>query len=153
MSNVDLSPWRSAGELVDAIWAARRAARRDLQPDVVRLLDHEDPTVREEALSLLFVKWADLSERERLVQLTRSDPDPGVRSRAAGALGITSSQRSRSADIAVLRGVLLDRGEEDLVRRACYEALCHIAQGRPQPLRDSVDLDEDLDLTWVRDLR
>jgi HEAT repeat protein len=150
--NVDLSPWREAAELIDAIWAVRRAGRRDLEPEVVRLLDHDDPTVREEALSLLFVKWADSSLRERLVGLVGSDPDCGVRSRAAGALALTSTQQTRKSDSKLLGTIILDREEEPFVRKAAYEALHHITHGKPLLLADDVDLDEDVSLDWVREV-
>lgn len=147
--NIDLSPWQAPADLINAIWAVRRAGRRDFQPDIVRLLNHEDPTVREEAISLLFVKWADQSLRERLVDLVRSDPDFGVRSRAAGALALLSNASSRRDDCEILRSIVLDRREDSIVRKASYEALYRIIHGKPLVLSDNVDLDEDVDLDWV----
>jgi HEAT repeat protein len=148
--SIDLSPWRAPAELVNAIWAARREERRDLQPAIVQLLDHDDPTVREEAVSLLFVKWADRSLRQRLISLMRSDPDFGVRARAAGALGLTSDDRSRRHDCEVLRQIVLDREDDPVVRKACYEALQAMIHGKAMLLDDDVDLDEDVDLEWVK---
>jgi HEAT repeat protein len=150
---IDLSPWRGATELIDAIWAVRRTGRRDLQPDVVRLLEHDDPTVREEAISLLFVKWADHSLRELLISLLISDPDFGVRSRAAGALALTSTERTRKSDSVLLSKIILDRESEPLVRKAAYEALYRIMNDKELFLADDVDLDEDVSLDWVKEIR
>jgi hypothetical protein len=147
---IDLSPTQDPGDLVDAIWAVRRAERRDLQPEIVRLLDHTDSTVREEAVSLLFVKWADRSLRSRLLDLIRSDPDFGVRARAAGALAVTSDDQSSSGDRAVLCHVILNRTDDPVVRKAAYEALHRIVRGKSMILDDDVDIDEDLDLEWVK---
>jgi hypothetical protein len=98
------------------------------------------------------VKWADTSHRERLVEIARLDPDFGVRSRAAGALALTSNEQSRASDSAMLGRIVLDHGEDPLVRKACYEALYRIAYGKPLTLGDDADLDEDVDLDWVKDV-
>ena len=150
--SIDLSPWRAPAELIDAIWEIRRSGLRDRRDEIVRLLDHDDPTVREEVVSLLFVKWADGTLRDRLVDLVRSDPDPGVRARAAGALPAVSAQGIRQTERELLRGIVLDVREDDTVRRASYEALCRIVHGESTILDDATDLDEDVDLDWVRSL-
>jgi len=150
--NIDLSPWRVPADLIDAIWTARRADRRDLQPEIVGLLRHEDPNVREEAISLLFVKWADTSQRELLVNLVHSDPDFGVRARAAGAFAVVSNESTRQRDCEVLRAIVLDRGDDPTVRKASYEAIHHILRGAPLSLDDDIDLDEDVDLDWLKQI-
>lgn len=149
MSDIDLSLDRQGADLVGAIWEARRGDRQDLLPDVARLLDHPSPVVREEVISLIFVKWQVTSLRPKLRDATRSDPDFGVRSRAAGALALLTDDASRTVDCKVLRDIILNRAEEHDVRRACYEALARIRYGKPQILGDEVDLDEDVDLSWV----
>ncbi len=149
--SIDLSPWRAASDLVNAIWEARRAGRTDLRPEIVGLLDHEDPTVREEAISLLFVKWSDTSVRDRLTELLRCDPDFGVRSRAASAIALTSDEGTRQSDCLALRGVVLDKHDDAMVRKASYEALFRIVHGHATTLADDDDLDEDIELDWVRE--
>ena len=49
---IDLSPDRDPAELIDALYAARRAERKDLRPQVEQLTQHSSPTVREEAAAL-----------------------------------------------------------------------------------------------------
>ena len=149
---IDLSPWNQSADLIAAIWAARRDNRRDLRADIVRLLESDDPIAREELISLIFIAWADRSLREALKHLVSSDPDFGVRARIAGALGSMSDATSRSDDIAVLRTLVLDRHENETVRKAAYESLQKIVNGRFEINSDEVDIDEDLDLGWVNAL-
>lgn len=151
MSDIDLTRWRTSSDLVNAIWEVRRANRRDLKGEVAQLLEHDSPIVREEAISLLFVRWAERELRPQLVELIRSDPDPGVRSRAAGALAILSDEATRNEDGDVLRAIVLNRREESSVRQASYEALYRITFGTSTTLKDDVDLDNDVDLRWVRE--
>lgn len=146
---IDLSPWRTPSELIDAIWAVRRLGRKDLETEVLKLLDHEDPTVREEAISLLFVKWQAVSRRDRLMDALCSDPDFGVRSRAAGALALTSNSSTRRRDCRILCSIVLNREDDPDVRKACYEALHRLARREAVMLQDDVDIDEDIDLGWV----
>lgn len=150
--SIDLSPGRSPADLIDAIWATRRADRRDLLPSLIELLGHKEPTVREEAVSLVFVKWKEASERKLLENIIRDDSDEGVRARALGALAIMSEPATRSRDIETLRALVLDRQEAEQVRKAAYEALALLIRHRPSPIDDSTDIDEDLDLEWVRSL-
>jgi HEAT repeat protein len=121
-------------------------------PEIVNLLDHSDPSVREEALSLLFVKWEARQYHDRLEQMVRHDGDAGVRARAAGALALMSSEATRSGDIAILREIVLDLHQDAIVRKASYEGLLEMTSGTPRMLDDDADLDEDFDLDWVRAL-
>jgi len=149
---IDLSPWRDPADLIDAIWQSRRADRRDLLPDLVRLLEHENANVREEVVSLLFVKWKEQTLRARLLQLLQSDSDFGVRSRAAGALALSSTEDTRTADVDALRTIVLDRQDDPIVRKAAYEALYRVMNDKPLTLDDDIDIDEDVDLGWVGQL-
>ena len=149
---IDLSHWQDSSALIDAIWEVRRGNRKELRADVVRLLEHGDPIVREEALSLLFVKWAEKALRERLLDLLASDPDFGVRSRAAGALGALSDKGTSREDVAVLQKIVLDRADDPLVRKAAYESLHMIVRGQSILLDDDIDLDEEVDLEWIKQL-
>jgi len=149
MTEIDLSPSREPAELIDAIWEVRRSERRDLRADLLKLLTHQNPTVREEVLSVLFVKWKDVSLRARLLDVLRRDPDFGVRSRAVGALGAISSETTRDADRALLAGLIMNRTEDHTVRKASYETLYRLTFSKPCHLNDDVDMDEDLNLDWV----
>jgi HEAT repeat protein len=148
--SIDLSPWQQPSKLIDAIWEVRRGERRDLFDGVAALLDHEDAIVREEAMGLLFVKWGDTSLRERLMELIRSDPDFGVRSQAALALAATSRPQSKSDDVQLLRSIVLNRSEDPNVRVTAYEALYQMVNGKFISLDDDTDIDEDVDLDWLR---
>ena len=150
-SRIDLSPWRPASELIDALWAVRRSGRKELEAEVLRLLHHEDPIVREEAISLLFVKWQAASQRDRLVDALRSDSDFGVRSRAAWALALTCDSNTRQSDCGILCSIVLNREEDAEVRKACYEALHRVVRREDVMLEDDLDIDEDIDLKWVTD--
>lgn len=146
---IDLSPGNRPEDLIDAIWAVRRGNHRDLRPEVVRLLSHYDPFVRQEALSLLFAKWKDVSLRDRLIHILQNDPDAGVRSRAASALPCVSTPGTRREDKQLLREILLNPAEDDLVRRACYESLYMITHGRPKLLEDTEDLSVLIQQEWI----
>lgn len=149
---IDLSKRRDAADLVDSIWEARRAERRDLLPQLLPLLQHEVPTVREEVISLVFVKWREISARDRLERVLREDTDPGVRASAVGALAILSEPASRQRDIAMLRDVVLDRREAEEIRKAAYEGLTMLLHGHTSLIDDATDLDEDMDIDWVKSL-
>ena len=137
--------------LINAIWSVRRSGDQHHIPEILSLLDHTDPVVREEALSLLFVKWEARQYHDRLARMVRKDSDAGVRARAAGALALMSNETTRGEDIAILRDAVLDVHEDEIVRKASYEGLLEMI-GRPGLLNDEVDLDEDVELDWVRAL-
>jgi HEAT repeat protein len=149
---IDLSSSQQPADLVNAIWAARRADSRELRPHLIELLSHPDPTVREEVISLLFVKWRDQALHERLLAIVRGDPDVGVRGRAAGALAAISDARTQAEDVKVLRDMVLNVHNEEDLRKCCYEALGALVGGSGRPIGDDIDLDEDVDLDWVRAL-
>jgi hypothetical protein len=56
-SAINLSLQQTAPDLIDALYQARRENRIDLRGKVERLLDHPEPTVREEAVALLLSRW------------------------------------------------------------------------------------------------
>jgi HEAT repeat protein len=114
---------KPASQLIDAIWAARQGGRMDLHPAVAALLEHEDPIVREEALSLLLVKWSLRQYRPKAAAMLLQDEDFGVRGRAAIGLAAVSDPSTRREDVAVLVRTLKDADEDMETRRASYEAL------------------------------
>jgi len=146
----DLSLWRAPDELVNAIWEARRNDRRDLLVQVIELLSHSSPTVREEAASLVFLKWDDRTHRRRLLAMAITDQDPGVRARAAGIIALTAASQNRGNEFRILRDIVLNRHEEDVVRKVAYEGLVRLVKGDFIVLDDELDIDEDLDLDWVQ---
>jgi hypothetical protein len=82
----------------------------------------------------------------------REDTDPGVRASAVGALAILSEPASRQRDIAMLRDVVLDRREAEEIRKAAYEGLTMLLHGHTSLIDDATDLDEDMDIDWVKSL-
>ena len=134
---IDLTSSRDPADLIDALFEARRENRRELQDAVVKLLEHEEPMVREEAVSLLCTKWEMRDLRPKAREMLQHDEDFGVRARAALGLGSVSMRATRQEDAALLVRVFEEEGLPPEVRQACYEALSLIA-GRPT----SVELDD-----------
>lgn len=150
----DLSPAGKPGSaLINAIWTAYREDRRDLHAAILRLIDYEDPVVREEAISLLYVRWSDKKSRVRLVTVLRDDDDFGVRTRAAFALACISDHATRAEDVSILSRLLRDRAEDPETRRAAYEGLLLIAGRHDFPEKTShFDPERDVDWGWVAQL-
>jgi HEAT repeat protein len=128
---IDLSPSRDSAELINAIYEARRQNRRDLRPQLEQLLKHEEPMVREEALSLLATKWGIKSLHPQARHLLQHDEDFGVRARAAIAMASLSSPETRQGDAHLLAGVFNNQDVRPEVKLACFEALTLMA-GRPR---------------------
>jgi HEAT repeat protein len=129
--DIDLCAARDPADLVDALYAARREDRRDLRGQVELLLRHGDPIVREEALSLLLVKWGVADLRSAARDLLLGDPDSGVRARAAFALAAVSEGAARHEVAQLLADVYLANADSAPVRRACFEGLSFLA-GQPR---------------------
>jgi len=127
---IDLSPLNSPGELVNAVFAARRGRRLDLLAELEALLDHDDPVVREEVLALLAITWRipDLRARARL--MLEEDIDPGVRARAALSVASLARGGDRFTDADFLVTQYRNRSNPEEVRQACFEGLTLLA-GRP----------------------
>lgn len=151
MTEADLNPaFRDDPELIDNLWRARREGRRDLHAAVAALLGYEDPVVREDAVWLLCITWADGRYRDRLTALLGEDDDFGVRGRAAFALACVSGPETRGEDVAILSGMLRDPSEDRLARRAAHEGLLLLGGRRDFPAR--FDPDRDVDWDWVAGL-
>jgi len=148
LPNLDRS--RAPADLVDALWAVRRTNDTSRRDEVALLATHEDGIVRQEALSLLLTKWRDIDFRPLAMEMVQSDEDVAVRSRAALGIASVSSTETRAADVALLRGILLDSDEDVEVRRSCYEALSLIDGRKPPPLNADFDFGRDVELEWVR---
>jgi HEAT repeat protein len=127
----DLSKWRDPADLIDALFEARRGDRKDLTNEVAELLEHEESTVRQEALSLLCGKWRMQAFRPKALDMFQHDEDWGVRSQAALALASVSTPETRRVDASLLAATAVDKeGVSPYVRRACVDALTFMA-GRP----------------------
>lgn len=120
---IDLSPDRDPGDLVDALYAARKAGREDLRDQVEQLTEHSSPTVREEAAALLLVRWRCASFRDQARRLLTRDSDPGVRARVAFGLATISTGTQRVADAQLLAEVFAAENSEAQLKCACFEAL------------------------------
>lgn len=127
---LDMSPWLEPTAIIDAIFEARRGNRRDLLPQLELLLDHAEPMVREEVVSLLMTKWGVRSLRTRAREMIERDEDLGVRARAAIGLGSLAQAPTSAEDADYLAERIADRATPPEVRRACFEALTIMA-GRP----------------------
>jgi len=126
----DFTPDRSPAELIDALYRARRSGDQAARAHIQKLLDHEEPMVREEVLSLLLTKWKAGDLVPRAIAMLQTDDDEGVRAQAAIGLGALSA--SGIAPTVYLRLAELARNPHvpDRVRQACAEALTTIA-GKP----------------------
>lgn len=118
-----LSPDRPPADLIDALYEARREERRDLVEAVAVLMDHDDPIVREEAVSLLITTWQVKEFRDITRRMLRYDPDEGVRARAALGLATIATVQSRMDDAMLLAGVYSEPAASHVLQLACLEAL------------------------------
>jgi HEAT repeat protein len=132
----DFAPNRSPGELIEAMYRLRRAGRRDSQADVTRLLDHDEPMVREEAISLLLTKWKCSELVSKALVMLEHDVDDGVRAQAAIGLGAIATAQPLPGLSQRLAKLALETGVPDRVRQACGEALSTMA-GRPTLMEPS----------------
>jgi hypothetical protein len=127
---IDLSPARAPEDLIDALYEARRGERKDLRSQVERLVDHEEPIVRQEALMLLLAKWKCGDLRDKARALMQGDEDSGVRSTAALGLASISQAPHRLDDARLLAQTYADKTSALGLRLACFEALMMMV-GRP----------------------
>jgi len=150
----ELSPTGKTGaQLVDAIWAAFRAGRTDLHQQVALLLHHDDPVVREEAISLLLIKWKDARYRATALNVLDHDEDFGVRGQAALGLALISTAATRGDDLSILAQVLRNPEEDTETRRAAYEALLILDRREDFPSSTKgFDPDRDVDWKWLSTL-
>lgn len=126
----DFAADRPPAELINALYQARRSRDRDVTAQIERLLDHEDPMVREEALSLLLIKWKSRELVARAIRILDTDKDDGVRAQAAIGLGALAASGAAPMVYLHLAEQARDVGLPDRVRQACAEALSTIA-GKP----------------------
>lgn len=130
MNEADLLPLvNSPAELIQNLGRAEREERNDLRDFVANLTEHEDPLVREQALSLLLFKWKDAASRWRAVRALENDLDFGVRGQAAFALIGVSSETTRREDTRLLLQRFLDEEEALDTRRSVSMRCCYCISG------------------------
>lgn len=117
-TTADLAPWRDPEDLMRSLIRAEPGQLAELRDAVVRLLEHEDEFVREEAVRKLYVHWQDRMARDRVVELFRLDSDDSVRRTAAFGVASTSTSGMRVEDTRLLLGVFLDESQPLDVRGA-----------------------------------
>jgi hypothetical protein len=155
----DLSPWHDADTLLQRIYQIGREPVPALREPLLRLTEHDDPDLREEALRILGTRWKDPGVRPRILSVIRDDTAPEVRSAALIALAACASDATRITDTRLLVRRLSDEGEDTEVRGAAYDALIIMYRkkgkddGWPFPTaRRAFDAVRDVDWDWVRSL-
>lgn len=155
----DLAPRHDADTLLQRLYQVGREPVPVLRRPLLRLTEHEDPDLREEALRILGTRWKDPGARPRILAVIRDDPAPEVRSAALIALAACASEGTRITDTRLLVGRLADEGEDTGVRGAAYDALIILYRKKakdgswPFPTaRRAFDPLRDVDWDWVRSL-
>jgi HEAT repeat protein len=155
----DLAPWHDADTLLQRLYQIGREPVPALREPLLRLTEHEDPDLREEALRILGTRWKDPGVRPRILAVIGDDPAPEVRSAALIALAACASDATRITDTRLLVRRLADEGEHTGVRGAAYDALIIMYRkkgkddGWPFPTaRCAFDPVRDVDWDWVRSL-
>ena len=130
MRNGELSRDTPIAELIDELYRLRRSGDQTKMPMVQALLAHEEPMVREEALSLLLIRWKLVELVPHALQVLTTDVDDGVRAQAAiglGALGASGVKLGLHTHLSALARAY---DVPERVRVACVEALSALA-GQP----------------------
>lgn len=155
MNRLELLPLvNSPKELIEALGRAEQNDRRDLLPEVEILTEHDDPLVREQALSLLLSRWKHVPARWRALRALGEDMDFGVRAQAAFSLLNVATPETRKEDVRAVLDRFLDEDEDMDARRSYYEALLTFHGRRDIPhRRRGLDLVKDIDWPWIQQLR
>lgn len=149
-----LEPWNDPIELVKALVDLPKERLSEAKEKLTVLIGHADVDVRVHAFRRLFVHLRDSSRHATALSALRRDPEPKVRRVAAHAISATSTVQTRAQDVSTLLQSLQDQNESVEVRGAAYEALLllHERKDFPPANRD-IDLQKDVDWTWVDLLR
>jgi hypothetical protein len=158
-SEAELFFWNDPDDLLNALYQVSREPVPELRDSVERLLEHDDPDIREEAIRILLTRWKDLSFRPQVINVLQSDPAPNVKSAAAFGVAATSTDENRAQDSQLLLSVLRDEGEHLDVRAAAYDALMILHRkgvgegGWPFTTKKSeFNPARDVDWSWIRSL-
>jgi len=136
----------SVAEIADFVADAGNQNYIEARPDVERLLDHESPTVRYEAMGTIAYEWGICSRVERIIEILLTDENEDCRRQAAGALGsLFRGKRERRVLDPLVRMVKNAREARDVRAFAYTGALDVIGVPRnmqPSALRLEVGPDE-----------
>lgn len=92
----------------------------EAEPDVNRLLDHEDAIVRYNAMATLAYEWGRTYRMDRIREILFTDTDQDCRRQAAGALGSLFRGRQDTDVLEVLVRTAKNAREEMDVRAFAY---------------------------------
>lgn len=149
-----------AADPYPAITVAGDCLAESLAPEMISLLDVEDPMVRWNATATVFTRLRCVEYVEHCLRLARSEPDTMVRGAALTGLGETLP-RVKNLDTrrrigSYLLQVLNDDGELLEMRGAAYEGILAAIEVHPAkrpPASRLVDLDRDLDISSLAQFR
>jgi hypothetical protein len=96
------------------------------EPDVNRLLDHEDAIVRYNSLATLGYEWGRTMREDRIREILASDPDRDCRRQAAGALGSLFRAHRDHKVLTLLVASAKNEREEMDVRAFAYTAALEV---------------------------
>jgi len=110
----------------------------EAEPEVNRLLDHEDPIVRYNAMATVAYEWGRSPRVDRICEILLSDEDQDCRRQAAGALGsLFRGKRDKHVLNALVRTAKDARESKDVRAFAYSSALDVIGVSRtiqPNPV-------------------
>lgn len=153
-TEADLFPWNDPDDLLEALYGIGKEPKPELRDSVARLLEHEDPDIREEAIRILVTRWKDYSFRAHTVNALRFDADVAVRSAAAFGVASVSTEKNQAEDTRFLLAILLDESQPKNLRGAVYDALLIIYRNPAFPTkRRDFDAAQDVDWEWIGTLR
>ena len=94
----------------------------EAEPDVNRLLNHEDAIVRFNALATLAYEWGRTPRTDRIREIVFTDPDRDCRRQAVGALGSLFRGKQDREVLDLLVRTVNNASEEMDVRAFAYTA-------------------------------
>jgi HEAT repeat protein len=145
-----LSPEREVLDLLEAVVSLRRDELGSASSALERLTRNPDSDVRLQAHRRLLVHLKSTAHHDIACHSLVADSESEVRRVAAFGVAATASRVTRETAERLLARVVANQDEETEVRGAAYEALVLMAfrPGLP-PLTRDVDLQRDVDWTWV----
>jgi HEAT repeat protein len=149
----DLAPWIDPDELLQLLGRVEKSDRAVLHDAVVKLLEHEDEDVREEALRVAAIRWTLADVRDKSLEMLESDDEPAVRRTAAYAIAALATESTRQEDTGRLLEILRNSSEQEEVRRAAYEGLL-LLHGRKEfpPMNREIPANKLLQDPWLQEL-
>lgn len=128
--------------------------RREFEPDIAKLLVHDEPLLRAKALVALAGRWHIGTYVNLAVRALGDDPDWLVRRNAAHALSMYAQrdqvgERGRTPILRTLARAVQSDGDPG-VQEAAYEAILRVL-GRPaeEYFHEARDFDSQQDVDWT----